>query len=134
MNHDQAFSPQERAALDLWTTPAPPVDFAARVLARAARADDVDGDDRIAAVPLADPRNGPPFLSAFAAAAVFALLLCGMWSLRGLGGGAGGTGADPGTPAGQRALWGIPHDHDAGPRPEATEVQPPDDGIQAKAS
>jgi hypothetical protein len=136
MNHEEAWSPQERAALAAWTAPSPPAGFAAQALARAGvletgaglgRETDPRPPVRIAAGP-----NTP--VRGFAAAAVFALLLGGLWSLRG-GGNNPGKSPDPTPPAsGARALWAVPNDHDAGPRPEAAEVQPPDDGVQATAS
>lgn len=148
MNHDRRFSRAERGALDAWTAETPPDDFAARVLARVALEASRD-------LPVANtearpngamsPREnratpgqiavGPQgSLRAVAAAAGFALVLGCLWSLR--GGGPKGS-DDPGPPPpAPRALRGLlnENDHDAGPRPEAAEVQPPDDGMQATAS
>ena len=153
MNHEEAFTRAERAALNAWRVATPPDDFVTRVLARAALATvrDLPAANAVNAGPApggADAANrgrrisdraiptGPATsLPAVAAAAVFLVLLGGLWSLRG-GGPAGPKGApEPGqSPAAQRAVWGVPNDHDAGPRPEAAEVQPPDDGVQASAS
>jgi ferric-dicitrate binding protein FerR (iron transport regulator) len=145
MNHDQRFTPAEREALNAWTAETPPDDFTARVLARVAlRA----GHD-LPAANLARPNratptgrctSGQPTASAqgtlrvLAAAAAFALVLGCLWSWR--GGGTRGTDEPGPSPPVQRALWGVPNgnDHDAGPRPEAAEVRPSDDGDQAAAS
>jgi ferric-dicitrate binding protein FerR (iron transport regulator) len=145
MNHDQRFSPAERVALNAWTAEAPPDDFAARVLARVAlRA----GHD-LPVANLARPNRGSPTgrrtpgqasvsaqgtLRVLAAAAAFALVLGCLWSWRGVG---PRRTEEPGpAPPVPRALWGVPNgnDHDAGPRPEAAEVRPSDDGDQAAAS
>lgn len=129
MNHDEAFSPQERAALALWAVPSPPLDFAERVLARAALSADPLGSEKFSG---GRPRGSSAW-GGFAAAAVCALLLGGLWSWHGLARSGGGEAVDPETPAGQRSLGSVPNDHDAGPRPEVGEVQP-SDGIQAQAS
>jgi hypothetical protein len=144
MNHDRRFSPAERGALDAWTAETPPDDFVARVLARVALEAHRDLPvAQIDASPTSACRGTPSqlvaagpqgTLRALAAAAAFALVIGCLWSLRG----AAPKGADdPGPPPlPQRALRGLlnDNDHDAGPRPEAAEVQPPDDGVQATAS
>jgi ferric-dicitrate binding protein FerR (iron transport regulator) len=144
MNHDRRFSPAERVALNAWTAEMPPDDFAARVLARVA----LQAGRDLPVANLAHPnrattgRSAPgrttagaqSSLRVLAAAAAFALVLGCLWSLR--AGGPKGT-DDPGPPPSPaRALWGLPNgnDHDAGPRPEAAEVRPPDDGDRATAS
>jgi hypothetical protein len=173
MNHREAFTRAERAALDAWAAPVPAADFAARVLARTAlcthdllaanitpAANDDERGERgpTAAIKRAcdhallpdhvllpnhahakvDPRlrahvarSAVAPLRSLAAVALFALVLGGLWSLRA----AGSRASDSAAPArGQRALWVVPNDHDAGPRPEAAEVHAPAEGDQATPS
>lgn len=146
MNQDRPFSAAERAALGTWTAEAPSDDFAARVLARVAL--EASRDLPIANTGTPSHRSMPArgrfpgqiavgpqgSLRALAAAAAFALVVGCWWSLRG-GGPKGSDDPAAAAPA-PRAFRGLvnDHDHDAGPRPEAAEVQPPDDGVRATAS
>jgi hypothetical protein len=126
MNPDLPFSARERAALSAWTAPTPPDDFAARVLARAGA--------REAAQPQEASRrravSSPPPLRAVAAAAVFALVVTGLWSLRAAPPGrSDGPGPGGGERARQRAAGSVLNDHDAGPRPEAGDGQAAEGGF-----
>ena len=91
------FSPLERAALAHWRTPPPPVDFAERVLARAAT----------------EAARAPSPHGRLAVAALALILLGGVLSFRSmLGGPAGMPGQE------RSGGYGV---HDAGPRPEVSE-------------
>jgi hypothetical protein len=110
---EEGFSSAEREALGLWRAAEPPADFAARVLAAA----EVSGPGEA----LRSPVRG------FAAAAVAALVLGGLWSLRGALEGLGPAGGEPAETPGFVA-------HPDGGRPEAAETRPALDGVEAKSS
>ncbi len=89
----------------------------------------VAGNGRRAAAHPAAPSSS--WRGGFAAAAVFALLLGGLWSLRGLVARSGNPGGS--RPSQERGF--VPAGNlDAGLRPEAAEVHPPVDGVSAEAT